>query len=121
VRMTGKHIAAGRIRPEAREQVGLLPRGVEGAAAACAGVFQQFLREVDQGEVGPPARGVEADELPRERKRVGGRAHQPMDDWGLPITARNSRRVISLERKSPSMVDVTMETPVLCTPRVVMH
>lgn len=38
-----------------------------------------------------------------------------------PIIARNSRRVASCVRNSPSMRDVTMVTPGLCTPRVVMH
>jgi len=40
---------------------------------------------------------------------------------GLPMMFRNSRRVSLFSRKAPSMVEVTMVTPVLCTPRVVMH
>ena len=38
-----------------------------------------------------------------------------------PIIARNSRRVDGSSRNAPSMCDVTMATPGLCTPRVVMH
>jgi len=40
---------------------------------------------------------------------------------GLPIKAMNSRRVAGLSRKAPSMRLVTMVTPGLRTPRVVMH
>ncbi len=40
---------------------------------------------------------------------------------GVPIIARNSRRVVGSSRKAPSMVLVTMLTPGLWTPRVVMH
>jgi hypothetical protein len=44
-----------------------------------------------------------------------------MLDDGLPITLRNSRRVRWLVRNSPCIAEVTMVTPVLWTPRVVMH
>ena len=40
---------------------------------------------------------------------------------GLPIMARNSWRVRGSSRKAPSMRLVTMVTPGLFTPRVVMH
>ncbi len=40
---------------------------------------------------------------------------------GGPIMARSSRRVEGSSRKAPSMRLVTMQTPVLWTPRVVMH
>ena len=40
---------------------------------------------------------------------------------GLPIMARNSRRVAGSARKPPSMRLVTMVTPGLWMPRVVMH
>ena len=39
----------------------------------------------------------------------------------LPIIASSSRRVVALSRKAPSMRLVTMVTPGLWTPRVVMH
>ena len=40
---------------------------------------------------------------------------------GLPISARGSRRVSGFLRNSPGMVEVTVVTPGLWTPRVVMH
>ena len=40
---------------------------------------------------------------------------------GLPMMVRNSRRVSGSLRKAPSMVEVTIVTPGLWTPRVVMH
>ncbi|CAH2774586.1 MAG: Permease of the drug/metabolite transporter (DMT) superfamily [uncultured Paraburkholderia sp.] len=40
---------------------------------------------------------------------------------GLPTIDRNSRRVDGSVRNVPSMRDVTMLTPALCTPRVDMH
>lgn len=40
---------------------------------------------------------------------------------GLPTIARNSRRVDGSVRNVPSMRDVTIVTPALCTPRVDMH
>lgn len=40
---------------------------------------------------------------------------------GLPIMAKNSRRVAGSSRKEPSMRLVTMLTPGLRIPRVVMH
>jgi hypothetical protein len=40
---------------------------------------------------------------------------------GLPTIDRNSRRVDASVRNVPSMREVTMVTPALCTPRVDMH
>ncbi len=40
---------------------------------------------------------------------------------GRPIMLRNSRRVSPPSRKAPIMRLVTIVTPALCTPRVVMH
>ncbi|MGF6733251.1 hypothetical protein OKW50_005396 [Paraburkholderia youngii] len=40
---------------------------------------------------------------------------------GFPTIARNSRRVDGSVRNVPSMREVTIVTPALCTPRVDMH
>ena len=62
----------------------------------------------------------------KKARRVAGplprRAVQPSPAPRLPwIIAMNSRRVEASSRKAPSMREVTIDTPVLCTPRVVMH
>ena len=71
-----------------------------------------------------------------QRRQVHGRhqGHQPEPElnfippplatWAaprMPMAARNSWRVSACSRNTPSMRLVTMLTPVLCTPRVVMH
>lgn len=48
-------------------------------------------------------------------------ARTPSPPVCLPIIAKNSRRVDGLSRKAPSIRLVTMTTPGLWTPRVVMH
>src|SRR5690242_2139151 len=119
--MARQHKAAVAVRSESGEQVGLLPRHVIGAAATSACFLQQRLGIVDQREIGIAAGRVERDQLPYKIKRGGRHLAQPCSRLaGLPMMFRNSRLVSELSRKAPSMVEVTMVTPVLCTPRVVM-
>src|SRR6185437_3327023 len=116
--MAGKDIAAIAFRPEGGEEIGLGAAVVIGAAAAGATRFQQLLCVIDQREIGTAAGGVEADQGFDQIER---RIQHPSRETGLPMLVRNSRRVTSFSRKAPSMVDVTMVTPRLWTPRVVMH
>src|SRR5579863_5947768 len=117
--MTRQDIAAILLRSETGEQVGLGAGLVIAAAAAGPGSRQQLFRVVDQRQIRAAAGGVETDQtLDQIQRRHDQRSSR---DAGLPMMLRNSRRVTSLVRKSPSMVEVTMVTPVLCTPRVVMH
>src|ERR1700679_259276 len=112
-------VAAVALGPERREEVGLVLLGIIAAAAARARVLQKLLREIDQREVRQPARRVEGDEALGEVER--GHVQPSTWDAGLPMTLRNSRRVSGFLRNSPCIAEVTMLTPVLCTPRVVMH
>ncbi len=67
---------------------------------------------------------IEGDELRQNLDCGHFRRHQallPTIPCGMPMKARNSRRVEGSLRKAPSMRLVTIEVPGLCTPRVVMH
>src|SRR5690606_26872524 len=52
---------------------------------------------------------------------AGAAVHQRRPAPPVSMKRRNSARVRASSRKLPSMVEVTMLTPRLCTPRVVMH
>src|SRR5262249_13290763 len=82
---------------------------------------ENILRECDQLQIGIAACRVECDQPPQHVDDGIVRHHESIDETGLPMMGRNSRRVSGFLRNSPSIVDVTMVTPGLCTPRVVMH
>jgi hypothetical protein len=42
-------------------------------------------------------------------------------EWRTLIRFKNSALVLSMERKQPSMEEVTVTEPGFCTPRIVMH
>src|SRR5690606_33400484 len=115
--------AARPFRPDGGPEVGLLAGLVMHENRTDAEPVQIVGDEMDQIEVGEPTGGVEGDQAADKIERLGARrGHQlALPSGGLPIMARNSRRVRGSSRKAPSMRLVTMFTPVLCTPRVLMH
>ena len=126
--MAAQHIAAVHFlvfegRPDGGKKIGLLAGGVIAAAAPRAGLLQQALRKINQRQVGIAAGGVKANQVLDQVQRGHrvGLSYRSARLAGLPIMLRNSRRVSECSRKAPIMLDVTMVTPVLWTPRVVMH
>src|ERR1700676_1278500 len=71
------------------------------------------LQSPPAGTAGTIAASMICALLPRVPRARAEPAQAPIDDEGLPITLRNSRRVSGFFRNSPSMVEVTMLTPVL--------
>ena len=119
--MARQHIAAIAVGAEGGEQIGLLRR----SRHRCGGSARRLF------PAGSCAKSISAR---LESRLVVSNAISVLDEVqrglviyrssrlaGLPMMLRNSRRVSELSRKAPSMVEVTMVTPVLCTPRVVMH
>src|SRR5882724_1185954 len=125
VGVAGEHDAAGNVRSDGGEQVGLLAVRVEGQPAVDAEILEVVADVMDQRQVGVDRHRVEADQTADqiERRLAHGKPHK----FGicavaeLPTMERNSRRVDGSLRKLPSMWLVTMLMPGLCTPRVVMH
>src|SRR5690606_6922649 len=112
------------------------------AALAKAVARDRFAGAVDAADAQRVGidRGVGVEELGRRRagtdQRHGaggkGEAHRThgtllsvggsvVQARGSPMKRRNSERVRASSRKPPSIFEVTMLTPRLCTPRVVMH
>ena len=110
------------LRSDGGEQIGLCARPGHRYSASRAGFNQHALRGVDQWQIGVAADGVEGDQPfdHRHETRAARHISSPAPS-GLPMMARNSRRVLESSRNAPSIMEVTMVTPVLCTPRVVMH
>ena len=127
----GQHqTAADEEREERREREGL-PVGMAGRGVDHARQGHQDAKRRDQDAADIQHRPKVDHGRRRSRAAEAGharcarsRGRHTLGSWrlaGSPSIARNSRRVDALSRKMPSMVLVTMVTPGLWMPRVVMH
>ena len=120
--VAGQHQTTILFGSDGGEQIRFRTIAVISEADRRSGGCQSLLRGGDQLEIGIPADGVKRDQPlgHRHELRVRGQV-QPAMPSGLRIIARNSRRVRESSRNAPNIMEVTMVTPGLCTPRVVMH
>ena len=114
-------------RADRREQIGL---AVAGAAArrgdADGGRDRRQPSRSARGSSAPKwcrrRPGARGSRAPRQVSRQSGpQTCSPLPPAGVPIIVSTSRRVVGSARKTPSIRLVTMLTPGLWTPRVVMH
>src|SRR5690606_17020221 len=112
-----RHVAGIGTQRELLEE----PAGMRQVPLGRAGVIHRLQLCVFGRQRRRQRNGARADGLVTLGQRAGRRDSHRYLPGPTSMNCRNSARVRASSRKLPSMLEVIMLTPRLCTPRVVMH